>query len=126
MFYFGSKYYESALSQNNVVSKKIQILKDLDCFIIVDCKNVIISQPILLKIEELILDNVDKKDTYNKCLSYIHTFILDYKDDHENQYFLQLIPTGVNTDNTISLLHTGQTIIYTISFLSVTILASFF
>lgn len=87
MFYFESKDYESNLSQNNIISKKIEIDSNLDCFIIIDCNNQKIINPILNKIVDFIIDNVTSKDTYNKflvTLEWINYFINSLKNKNEN------------------------------------------
>lgn len=87
MFYFESKDYESNLSQNNIISKKIEIDSNLDCFIIIDCNNQKIINPILNKIVDFIIDNVTLKDTYNKflvTLEWINYFINSLKNKNEN------------------------------------------
>ena len=87
MFYFDSKDFESNLWQNNIISKKIEIDTDLDCFIIIDCLNPKIITPILNKIVDFIIDNVNSKDTYNKflvTLESINFFIKTLKNKDEN------------------------------------------
>lgn len=89
MFSFEIKNIESNLSQNTTVSKKIEIDEELTCFIVIDSSNNKIVQPILNKIVDYILDNINAKDTYNKfsvALENINFFIKTLKSkDEENQ-----------------------------------------
>lgn len=94
MFYFESKDFESKLSQNTIISKKIEIDKNLDCFIVIDCHNQKIINPILNKIVDFIIDNVTSKDTYNKflvTLEWINYFINSLKNKNENLENLNIL-----------------------------------
>ena len=82
MFSCDIKNFETNLALNSTSSKKIQIDENLNCFIIIDSNNSKIVTPLLNKIVDYILDNIDLKDTYNKfsvTLESINFFIKSLK-----------------------------------------------
>lgn len=94
MFYFDIKNLESNLSQNFTISKKIEIDKDLDCFIIIDSKNQKILSPVLNRIVDLLLDNIKINDAYWKfsiTLESINFFIKNLKTKENNIEDLNII-----------------------------------
>lgn len=94
MFSFATKNLESNLALNTTVSKKIEIDENLTCFIVIDCNNGKIVTPLLNKIVDFILDNIDYKDTYNKfsvTLESINFFIKTLKNRENNLEELNII-----------------------------------
>lgn len=82
MFISDLKILETNLALNTTQSKKIEIDENLTCFIIIDSNNWKIITPLLNKIVDFILDNIDLKDTYNKfsiTLESINFFIKTLK-----------------------------------------------
>ncbi len=89
MYGFDTKEIEIDETQNGILSKKIEIDTDLHCCIVMSAKNKKLLTPILNKIVDLLLDHIDKKDTYNSfsvTLENINYFIknLRLKEDPLN------------------------------------------
>jgi len=86
MFSFYAKDFETNLSENITVSKKIEIDENLTCFLIIDSNNKKIITPLLNKIVDYVIDNINLKDTYNKfsvALENINFFIKTLKTDND-------------------------------------------
>lgn len=94
MFSFDIKNLETNLGLNQAISKKIEIDEHLTCFIVIDSNNTKIVTPLLNRIVDFILDNVDYKDTYNKfsvTLESINFFIKTLKSKENNLEELNII-----------------------------------
>lgn len=94
MFSFNIKDLETNLAVNFSISKKIEIDENLNCFIIIDSNNKKIVTPLLNKIVDLVLDNIDCKDTYTKfsvTLENINFFIKTLKNKENNLDELNII-----------------------------------
>lgn len=94
MFICDIKNLETNLALNNTISKKIEIDENLTCFIIIDSNNKKIVTPLLNRIVDFILDNIDYKDTYNKfsvTLESINFFIKTLKNKENNLEELNII-----------------------------------
>lgn len=94
MFSFDIKSLETNLASNFAISKKIEIDENLTCFIVIDSNNKKIVTPLLNRIVDFILDNIDYKDTYNKfsvTLENINFFIKTLKNKENNLEELNII-----------------------------------
>ena len=94
MFSYDIKNLETNLASNFAVSRKIDIDENLTCFIVIDSNNTKIVTPLLNRIVDFILDNVDYKDTYNKfsvTLESINFFIKTLKTKENNLEELNII-----------------------------------
>lgn len=87
MLSFDTKEIEMDSSLNWVMVKKIEIDANLICMIIISSQNKKILTPILNKIVDYVIDNIDYKDTYNKfsvTLESINFFIKNIRKKEEN------------------------------------------
>lgn len=99
MFSFYIKDFETNLSGNATISKKIEIDENLICFLIIDSNNKKIITPLLNKIVDYIIDNITLKDTYNKfsvALENINFFIKSLKTENDE---INLIITILEKNN---------------------------
>ncbi len=99
MFSFYIKDLQSNLAWNTTISKKVEIDENLTCFIVIDSSNNKIITPLLNKIVDYVLDNINQKDTYNKfsvALENINFFIKTLKNDTDE---LNLIIALLEKDN---------------------------
>jgi DNA-binding CsgD family transcriptional regulator len=87
MFCFDTKELENDNSGKSILSKKIEVDENLDCFIIISSENKKILTPLLNKIVDYVLDNLSIKDTYNKLsvtLESVNFLINNVKKKEEN------------------------------------------
>jgi hypothetical protein len=94
MFLFNVKEIEMDTSKNEILSKKIEIDENLNCFIVISSNNKKILTPLLNKIVDYILDNVSSKDTYNKfsvTLESINFFIKNIRKKEDNLDDLSIV-----------------------------------
>lgn len=102
MFICDIKNFETNITSNCVISKKIEIDENLTCFIIIDSKNTKIVNPLLNRIVDFILDTIDYKDTYNKfsiTLENINFFIKTLKNKENNWEELNIIIAILEKNN---------------------------
>ncbi|MDD5770114.1 MAG: hypothetical protein PHE25_04035 [Candidatus Gracilibacteria bacterium] len=117
MFSYYIKNNETNLASNGTLSKKIDIDENLSCFIIIDCKNKKILTPLLNKIVDFILDNIDYKDTYNKfsvTLESINFFIKNLKNKENDLEELNII-IGILEKNNFYFAKIGKSSCYLIN-----------
>jgi hypothetical protein len=94
MFLFNVKEIEMDTSKNEILSKKIEIDENLNCFIVISSNNKKILTPLLNKIVDYILDNISSKDTYNKfsvTLESINFFIKNIRKKEDNLDDLSIV-----------------------------------
>jgi hypothetical protein len=94
MFLFSTKEIEMDSSKNAILSKKIEIDENLNCFIVLSSNNRKILTPLLNKIVDYILDNITLKDTYNRfsvTLESINFFIKNIRKKEDNLDDLSIV-----------------------------------
>jgi hypothetical protein len=94
MFSFDTKEIEMDANKNFIVTKKIEIDKNLDCFLLLSSNNKKLVQPIMNKIVDLVLDHVSLKDTYNSfsiALENINFFIKNIRKKEECEEDISMI-----------------------------------
>lgn len=86
MVSYDSKEIETV--ENAIISKKIEIEQNLNCFLIVGSKNKKILTPLANKIVDYILDNITLKDTYNKLSVTLESINFFIKNLRKKEDFL--------------------------------------
>lgn len=117
MFSFESKEIEMDANKNLVVSKKIEIDKNLDCFLLLSSENRKIVQPVLNKIVDLILDHITTKDCYNSfsiTLENINFFLKNLKKKEDWEMHFSII-IGILEKNTLHFAKIGSAAAYLVN-----------
>jgi hypothetical protein len=94
MFLFSTKEMEMDSSKNAILSKKIEIDENLNCFIVISSNNRKILAPLLNKIVDYVLDNITIKDTYNRfsvTLESVNFFIKNIRKKEDNLDDLSIV-----------------------------------
>lgn len=117
MFSFDTKEIEMDANKNFIVTKKIEIDKNLDCFLLLSSNNKKLVQPIMNKIVDLVLDHVSLKDTYNSfsiALENVNFFIKNIRKKEECEEDISMI-LWVLENNTLHFSKIGQASAYLIN-----------
>ncbi len=117
MYSFDTKDLEIDETKNAIVTKKIEIDTNLDCFILMSSNNKKLLPPVLNKIVDLILDNVTKKNAYNSfsvTLENINFFIKSFRKKEDIDLELSII-IGILEKNTLHFAKIGWASAYLIN-----------
>ncbi len=91
--------------KNTIIKRKINLDKNLDCFILVSSNNWKLAENILNNALEYILDKINKKDAYKDfsiALESINSYIKTWqKDEDESKNELDMIISILNENNYI-------------------------
>jgi len=80
--------------ENNITYKKINLDKNLDCFILISSSDDNLPDLVLNKIVDAIIDKISIKETYNDfsdALEFINSFLKTWMQNNEKIYDLDVV-----------------------------------
>ena len=90
--------------ENNITYKKINLDKNLDCFILISSSDDNLPDLVLNKIVDAIIDKISIKETYNDfsdALEFINSFLKTWMQNNEKIYDLDVVIWILNRNNFI-------------------------